>query len=496
MTRCAGSWPMTVAPSLRAIAACASKRATTSTSTSGWSARRMAVAHVPRAPAPYTITLPPGTGGCRVTECRLTANGSANTASSSGTSSGTLKSCVSWAGISCAYPPLASRDVPVWMPGAIGPTPKLQHKLRSPASHAGQIGSTPRGRHDSHGFSTTRSPTSRPSASGPSATTSATTSCPSTCGSEKKPFIGLSGVATFTQSMNTCLASEPQMPVSRGRVTTQSGRRNSGSGRSTRRIGVSANPRSRWLSSSGSGCGSGATPYSRPCIHSPIPPLIPSQSTVPPPISGTTVNCSGGSEALQPFGQLLVVDRDAVGVGAELEPAVLVVGIRPPVGGEPVVSLHEWSHRRGGCLDIGRPDLQIRADLRRDATGHERVRERVAGEVDVGAALQGRIGPATAQPRPRAVRLQLEAPRAVVVHDRHGRAFVSPGGIEFDREAHGPTLVAFDADLVARRRHAAGPVVQTREHEPVEVESTPDVRRDHDISRVVRILITNARNMG
>ena len=62
--------------------------------------------------------------------------------------------------------------------------------LRTPGTSA----STPRGPHDSHGFSTTRSPTSRPSASGPSATTSATTSCPSTCGSEKNPFIGLSGL--------------------------------------------------------------------------------------------------------------------------------------------------------------------------------------------------------------------------------------------------------------------------------------------------------------
>ena len=48
----AGVWPITVAPSLRAIAAWPSKRATTSTSTSGYSARRIAVAHVPSAPAP------------------------------------------------------------------------------------------------------------------------------------------------------------------------------------------------------------------------------------------------------------------------------------------------------------------------------------------------------------------------------------------------------------------------------------------------------------
>src|SRR5262249_31292033 len=305
---------MTVAPSLRASAAWASKRATTSTSTSGYSARRMAVAHVPRAPAPYTITLPPGTGGCRVTECRLTANGSAKTASSSGTSSGTLNSCVSCAGMSWAYPPLASFEVPVWRPGAIGPTPKLQHRLRSPASHAGQIGSTPRGRHESQGFSTTRSPTSRPSASGPSATTSATTSCPSTCGSEKNPFIGLSGVATFTQSMNTCLASDPQMPVRRGRVTTQSGRRKPGSGRSSRRIGVCARPRSRWLSSSGSGCGSGATPYSRPRLHSP-----------PPPVCRPAAEGGGGSPA-GAVGARDHLEQVAVGV-LEVDAAAAVVAV-------------------------------------------------------------------------------------------------------------------------------------------------------------------------
>ena len=41
------------------------------------------------------------------------------------------------------------------MPGAIGPTPKFQHSEKSPTSHAGQTGVTPRGPHDSHGFSTT-----------------------------------------------------------------------------------------------------------------------------------------------------------------------------------------------------------------------------------------------------------------------------------------------------------------------------------------------------
>ena len=60
--------------------------------------------------------------------------------------------------------------------------------------------------------------------------------------------------------MNTCLASEPQMPVRRGLVTTQSGSKNPGSSMSTSRIGVCARLRSRWLSVSGTGCGSGLTP--------------------------------------------------------------------------------------------------------------------------------------------------------------------------------------------------------------------------------------------
>src|SRR3954454_22640420 len=77
------------APSLRASSSCAPNLATTPTSTSGYNARRIATAHDPSAPAPYTSTLPPGAGGCRVTACNDTANGSANTATSSGTSSGT-----------------------------------------------------------------------------------------------------------------------------------------------------------------------------------------------------------------------------------------------------------------------------------------------------------------------------------------------------------------------------------------------------------------------
>ena len=57
---------------------------------------------VPSAPEPYTIALPPGGGGLRVMACRLTANGSAKTASSSGSPSGTLNSIESCAGMSFA----------------------------------------------------------------------------------------------------------------------------------------------------------------------------------------------------------------------------------------------------------------------------------------------------------------------------------------------------------------------------------------------------------
>ena len=132
----------------------------------------------------------------------------------------------------------------------MGGAVKFQHRLRSPTSHAGQIGDTPRGTHDSHGLRTTRSPISTPSASGPSATTSATTSCPSTCGNDWKSYIGLSRFIS-PKSMNTCLASDPQIPVRRGFVITQSGRRKRGSGTSTRSISVCERPTSNALSVSG-----------------------------------------------------------------------------------------------------------------------------------------------------------------------------------------------------------------------------------------------------
>src|SRR6266516_6962272 len=67
--------------------------------------------------------------------------------------------------------------------------------------------------------------------------------------------------------MNTCLASEPQIPVSRGRVTTQSGAGGDGSSTSTSFIGVVARARRRWLSGPGSGWGSPRTPHTSALIR-------------------------------------------------------------------------------------------------------------------------------------------------------------------------------------------------------------------------------------
>ena len=89
-----------------------------------------------------------------------------------------------------ANPPLTSAHMPMWIPGANEPFPNEWHWLRSPASHAGQTGDTPRVTHVSHGLRATRSPGSSPSASGPTATTSAITSWPITWGIETKFFIG------------------------------------------------------------------------------------------------------------------------------------------------------------------------------------------------------------------------------------------------------------------------------------------------------------------
>src|ERR1700693_1937193 len=70
----------------------------------------------------------------------------------------------------------------------------------------------PRGAHDSHGFSTTRWPTSRPGTPGPTSATSATTSWPRMVGNVNRFAKGLSALAS-PKSMKTCLASDPQIPV-------------------------------------------------------------------------------------------------------------------------------------------------------------------------------------------------------------------------------------------------------------------------------------------
>jgi hypothetical protein len=57
---------------------------------------------VQRAQDRQTIAFPPAGGGLRSTACSDTENGSAKTATSVGTSSGTACSIVLWAGISSA----------------------------------------------------------------------------------------------------------------------------------------------------------------------------------------------------------------------------------------------------------------------------------------------------------------------------------------------------------------------------------------------------------
>ena len=89
------------APSCRASAACASKRAITATSTSGYRAAAPPPRRSQRA-GPVHDDLAPGGGGWRVTEWSETAKGSAKTAFSSGTESGTGISIESCAAISSA----------------------------------------------------------------------------------------------------------------------------------------------------------------------------------------------------------------------------------------------------------------------------------------------------------------------------------------------------------------------------------------------------------
>lgn len=115
-----------MAPSRSASAAWAGQRATVPTSTPGQSWRRIAVAVVPSAPAPITRARPCGGGGLRVTAWKETDHGSARTAASSGTASGTGNTIVVCAGSRSANPPVASVALPVWMPAESGPAWKFQ----------------------------------------------------------------------------------------------------------------------------------------------------------------------------------------------------------------------------------------------------------------------------------------------------------------------------------------------------------------------------------
>ena len=98
----------------------------------------------------------------------------------------------SCAGTSGAKPPVAALLLPVWMPGGMTPRAKLRQIEYWPSRHSGHGGSMPRGPHDSHGFSTTRSPDAAVRTAGPTRSTVPTTSWPSTCGNEISAVIGLS----------------------------------------------------------------------------------------------------------------------------------------------------------------------------------------------------------------------------------------------------------------------------------------------------------------
>ena len=151
-----------------------------------------------------------------------TEKGSASTAASSDTSSGTGKSIDEWAASPSAQAPGAPVTTPMWTPGPMSPLVNDQHRLRSPAWQGGHSGEIPRGAQLSQGLSTTRCPTSTSRAAGPRETTSATTSCPGTWGSEENAAIGLS-MSPSSNSPRTSLVSEPQTPERMGLVTTQSG---------------------------------------------------------------------------------------------------------------------------------------------------------------------------------------------------------------------------------------------------------------------------------
>ncbi len=117
----------------------------------------------------------------------------------------------------------------------------------------------PRGAHDNHGLSTTRCPTSSPGTPGPTSATLATTSCPRMVGKVNRLARGLSVLAS-PKSMNTCLASDPQMPVMRVLAMTHPGRVGRGSSRSTSFIGVRLRPTSNGFEASGASHSSGRIP--------------------------------------------------------------------------------------------------------------------------------------------------------------------------------------------------------------------------------------------
>ena len=85
-----------------------------------------------------------------------TEKGSASTAASSVTSSGTGISIDEWAASCSAQAPGAPVTTPMWTPGPMSPVVNDQHRLTSPAWHGGHSGLIPRGAQLSHGLSTTR----------------------------------------------------------------------------------------------------------------------------------------------------------------------------------------------------------------------------------------------------------------------------------------------------------------------------------------------------
>ena len=91
----------------------------------------------------------------------------------------------------------------------------------------------PRGPHDSHGLSTTRSPVSarRP-----------TTSWPSTCGKDTSAVSGLSR-APFSR---ICFTSEPHRPEKVVSTRTQSAAGSGSSSTSSRRTGAKRETKARW----------------------------------------------------------------------------------------------------------------------------------------------------------------------------------------------------------------------------------------------------------